>query len=84
MAKFQVSPYPLLKRQAGEHLKPHVISHDDAKGILERGGDEVRRPPENDPELIRHPEYKEHFYQRRIGGEWHTKLMIGTPGKKIQ
>jgi hypothetical protein len=73
-----------IKRQAGEHLKKHVISHETASAILAKGGDEVRRPPENDPELIRHPEYKEHFYQRKIGGEWHTKLMLGTPGKKIQ
>lgn len=29
------------------------------------------------------PEPDGYHYQRKIGGHWHTKLMIGTPGKHI-
>lgn len=46
-------------------------------------GDELRVPPHDDPEIVKHPELKDHFYQREIGGEWHTKIMLGSPGKKI-
>ena len=70
-----------LKKHAGEHLKKHVKTYDEATKI---SGDELRRPPENDPDVLRHPEYKDHFYQRKIGDEWHTKLMVGTHGKDIK
>jgi len=72
-----------LKKNTGEHLKKHVKSYDEASKIVTAGGDEVRKPPEDDTEVQRHPEYKDHFYQRKIGGEWHTKLMVGTSGKTI-
>jgi hypothetical protein len=45
--------------------------------------EETRVPPHDDPEVQKHPELKDHFYQRKIGGEWHTKIMLGAPGKKI-
>jgi len=72
-----------LKKHAGEHLKKHVKTYDEASKIVKSSGDETRKPPENDLEVTRHPEYKDHFYQRQIGGEWHTKLMVGTTGKTI-
>jgi len=72
-----------LKKNAGEHLKKHVRSFEEASSIAKSNGDEIRRPSEDDPEVQRHPEYKEHFYQRKIGNEWHTKLMVGTSGKTI-
>ena len=66
-----------------EHLKKHIIPYEHVQKTL--GGDvEIRRPPEDDPEIQRHPEFKDHFYQRQIGGHWHTKLMFGTPGKKLK
>lgn len=73
-----------LKKHAGEHLKKHVKSYEEAESIAKAGGDTVRKPPHDDPEILRHPEYKDHFYQRQIGGEWHTKLMVGTSGKTIK
>ena len=29
------------------------------------------------------PEPDGYHYQRKIGGHWHTKIMLGTPGKKF-
>lgn len=72
-----------LKKHAGDHLKKHVKSFEEASSIAKESGDEVRRPPDDDPDVTRHPEYRDHFYQRQIGGEWHTKLMVGTTGKTI-
>ena len=66
-----------------EHLKKHVIPYHHVQKTL--GGDtEIRRPPHDDPEIQRHPEFAEHFYQRKIGDKWHTKLMFGTPGKSLK
>lgn len=45
--------------------------------------DILKRPPEDDPHIIKFPKLKDFFYQREIGGQWHTKLAIGTPNKKI-
>jgi hypothetical protein len=47
-------------------------------------GDEIFPVPENDNELKLHPELKKYFYQREIGGELHTKMALGTAGKKIE
>lgn len=44
---------------------------------------EIRIPEADDPELVRHPELKDYFYQRKIGGGWHTKIALGTVGNKI-
>lgn len=47
-------------------------------------GDRVRFPVKDDnPEAVRHPKLKKLFYTRMIGGHVHTKIMLGTPGKKI-
>jgi hypothetical protein len=65
------------------HLKNHAIPYREVETIARLSGDAIRRPPEDDEEIKRHPELKDHFYQRQIGGHWHTKAMFGTPGKKI-
>lgn len=59
------------------NLKDIAIHPDTVKKLLPK--DEFRKPPTDDPELVRHPELKEHFYQRKISNEWHTKLAYGTP-----
>ena len=53
------------------------IPYRKVSGIID---DEIKRPPEDDPEILRHPEFKDYFYQRKIGGAWHTKLMAGKTG----
>lgn len=62
-------------------IKRYMILPKDAEKVL---GDELKYPvPDDDPEAIAHPELKDYFYQREIGGRYHTKLMIGTPRKKL-
>lgn len=73
------------KRTSPSHsIIHHAIPYDTAKTLHD---DEIRRPPHDDPEIIRHPELKHHFYQRRIGdgpnAEWHTKIAVGTPHHHI-
>lgn len=51
--------------------------------VKKEEGDAVSKPPSDDPEIKLHPELKDFFYQRNIGGELHTKLKVGTSGKKI-
>jgi hypothetical protein len=45
--------------------------------------DEIKAVSPTDPEVIRHPPLKEFFYQRLIGGEWHTKIALGSVDKFI-
>jgi hypothetical protein len=72
-----------LKKSVGaEELKKHVIPYHEVHKHLDKN-EEIRKPAHDDEEVQRHPEYKEHFYQRKIGDTWHTKLMLGKPGKKI-
>jgi hypothetical protein len=70
------------KHVGSEELKKHVIPYHEVHKHVDKN-DEIRRPPSDDEELTRHPEYKDHFYQRKIGGQWHTKLMLGKPGQTI-
>lgn len=46
-------------------------------------GDEIAPALDDDPEVKAHPQLRKFFYQRKIGGAWHTKIMLGTNGKKI-
>lgn len=70
------------KKFGSDELLKHAIPYSQVDKHLD-ADDEVRRPPEDDPEILRHPEFKDYFYQRKIGGHWHTKMMMGHPGKKI-
>lgn len=72
----------ILRRWKGpEDITTYMILPKDAEKIL---GDELKYPvSDDDPEVIAHPELKKYFYQREIGGHYHTKLMIGTPGMKL-
>ncbi len=68
------------KRFTGD-LTKYLVKPQDAAKIL---GKEITYPvPSSDKELELHPEFKDYFYQRNIGGHTHTKLMLGTSGKKI-
>lgn len=77
----------LKKHMGANEIKKHVVPYHQVKKHLDPD-DEIRRPPADDPEVQRHPEFKNHFYQRKIGATgdaaWHTKLMLGHPGKKIE
>ncbi len=71
------------KKQVGGDIRPHAIHYHDA-AKLHGHEDPIRRPPETDPDVVRHPELKDHFYQRRIGNEWHTKIAVGKPHNEIK
>jgi hypothetical protein len=73
-----------MKRSLGhDKLRDHLIHPDHAHHYLDHD-DMVRQPPVGDPEVLKHPEFKDHFYQRKIGDEWHTKIMLGAANKKIK
>ena len=56
-------------------LTQHALTHDQVRKHLP--DDEIRPAPHDDPEVQRHPELKKHFYQRKIGDHWHTKVALG-------
>ena len=58
------------------NFKKYAVPLDDVKKKV--GDEEIRRPDDDDPEVIRHPDLKDYFYMREIGGGWHTKLMVGN------
>ncbi len=70
-----------VKKQFHGDIKSHAIPYDHAVHLHD---DQIRRPAHDDPEIIRHPELKDHFYQRKIANEWHTKIALGHPHKHIK
>lgn len=65
----------ILKRWKGSDITKYMVLPKDAEKVL---GAELTYPvPDDDPEVLAHPELKKFFYQRDIGGKLHTKLMIG-------
>ncbi|MDV7395897.1 hypothetical protein RZS08_31185, partial [Arthrospira platensis SPKY1] len=64
----------------GVDLESIAIPFDDVADIVD---DAIRRPPQDDDNVIKWPHLKDYFYQRLIGGEWHTKLMTGYIGNKL-
>ena len=57
------------------NFKKYAVPFDDVKKKV--GDEEIRRPDDDDPEVIRHPDLKD-YYMREIGDGWHTKLMVGN------
>lgn len=54
-----------------------VIRPEEVEKIVD---DEIIYPVDSDdPEVEANPELEEFFYQRKIGSEWKTKIMTGTP-----
>jgi hypothetical protein len=61
-----------------------ILKHSKHPKLVEKiTGDEIVPALEDDPEVKAHPQLKKFFYQRKIGGEWHTKIMLGIHGQKI-
>ena len=70
----------LVKLHGHEELKKYAIP----VSVLEKEmGDDLKAVPLSDPDLRKHPELKDYFYQRQIGGELHTKIALGQTGKKL-
>lgn len=63
---------------------PHLHSFDTAAAFHKGRGDIISRPADDDKEVLRHPELKDHMYTRMLGGNHpHTKVMLGYRGKPI-
>jgi 2'-5' RNA ligase len=63
-------------------ITDHAIHPDEVKKLY--SNERIDHPvPDDDPEVVRHPELKDYFYRREIGGQMKTKIAIGTPNKKF-
>lgn len=63
-----------------DFVKGYAIKPSDVERVI---GEPVSAVAANDPEVVAHPPLKDLFYSREIGGSPHTKIMLGTPGRKI-
>lgn len=79
--EFSGKALEFLKKQAD--ITPHLHTFSEAEKYHNLNGKTIVKPDDNDPEIKLHPELKDHFYQREIGGEMHTKVLMGTVGKRI-
>lgn len=64
-------------------IKPHLHSYEAAEKFHKSRGDSISKPADDDKEVARHPELKEHMYSRMLGGHLHTKVMLGHKGNHI-
>lgn len=70
-----------LKQVGEENFIKNLIEPREVEKILD---EPIIYPvSDDDSEVIRHPGLKSYFYQRDIGGDLKTKVMMGTPGNKI-
>lgn len=72
----------LHKHMHAEDVKGFAIHPYKVKTLMPEN--EIRAVPHDDPEVAAHPHLKDHFYQRQIGGEWKTKVALGTPEVHIK
>lgn len=83
-AYFEISERSLgfhVKILGYDFIKSNAVRPENVKGIT---GDDVEYPVgDDDPEVKKHPQLKEFFYRRSVGGHMHTKILLGTTGKKI-
>lgn len=63
-----------------DFLKKFAVDPSKVEGIT---GDKTVDVDANDEEVKAHPQLKQFFYAREIGGHHHTKILLGTPGKKM-
>lgn len=70
----------LVKLHGYEELKKYAVP---VSILGKEMGDDLRPVPASDPDLKKHPELKDYFYQRQISGELHTKIALGQTGKKL-
>jgi len=84
---FEVSSkfYFFLRRLFGDsEIKKYIKTADEAEELLKKPitrwedlSSSIQKDYADEP-------WKNNFYGRKIGGELHAKLMIGTPGEKIK
>lgn len=82
-AYFEISEKSLafhVKILGYDFLKKFAMSPAMVKNVSHEAISEVE---EGDKEVNAHPPLKDFFYRREIGGHLHTKILLGTHGKKI-
>lgn len=82
-AYFEISDPSLgfmIKNVGMDFVKKHAHSVESAEQIA---GEPLEPALSTDPLVQKYPQLADHFYQREIGGEMHTKIMLGTTGNKI-
>lgn len=68
-------------RQVGyDLLKKYAKRPPEVEKILK---DEIHPADQSGINWNAHPPLRDYFYQREIGGHWHTKILFGTTGNKI-
>ena len=72
----------LHKHMHADDVLKFAIHPDTIKKL--RPNDEFRDVPHDDTHLSKYPHLKNHFYQRKIGGAWETKVALGTIGNEIK
>lgn len=95
LAKMMVADYTQ-KRMYGEisgaslsflsrniDVSKYVIPYHKVEAEFAKKGESIYPVPDSDQELKRHPTLKDGFYQREIGGQMHTKIMLGKIGVDI-
>lgn len=58
-------------------FEKYVIPFEKVSKLL---GKTIEKPSPDDEEVLKYPNFKDAFYRRMIGGEWHTKLLVGKSG----
>lgn len=82
-AYFEVSGPSLrfiVKLLGEDFVKRYAKTPEEAEQILNK---EVSPIDSNDKEASQYPQLQDHFYTRSIGGTAHTKILLGTAGRKI-
>lgn len=72
----------LHKHMHPEDIKEFAIHPDVVKKA--KPNEEYRDVPKDDEHLTKYPHLKDHFYQRKIGGEYMTKIALGSMGNEIK
>ena len=83
-AHMEVSGKSLSFMKKHINILDHVHPYNFVEKYHANNGEKISRPKDDDPEVVRHPELKDHMYVRKIGGHPHTKVMLGTVGKDIK
>ena len=63
-----------------KNIKEKCIPYNQVERLV---GEEIRRPQSTDLEMIKYPELRDFFYQRFIGKQFYTKIMIGKTDVKM-
>jgi len=72
------------KLMGDDVLLKYAVKPEKAKQLLKEKDDEFKFDvPADDTHIQKAPKLKDYFYQRKIGGHFHTKIMLGKHGNVI-